>query len=352
MNNENKFALPKEAWEKFKAKTGYAFPLNLGFTLLTVSLFMLSAFFSEWSALVVYFLIIPLFFVFNVSLCDGHKDGDISNKRTFAYFFAYFRPPFFGTYRVIFNYLIALLLAIIAEVPLYAIFSSLYASNYSDFVPLMDEAYRLLQQADGDGLYSLFTSEATLKSFLSVMTLSSQIVLSLVFVYRLSYYLINPALRLNLGPMPLRGANTIYVGGLRSARPNLNFRKDLFLGTYWMILLFLPFFSLGIAISRLFFANLIDEGGSVMMGFAFGALVISPFFPYLIFYLDLLATRYRNSFLNYSIQMAEEALNSMKLRQEVNEEEQKALEDAIKEFKTSQEKENEKDDDSSDQEEK
>lgn len=348
MNSENKFTLPKDAWEKFKAKTGYALPLNLGFTLLVVSLFVLSAFFSEWTWLIVHFFVIPLFFAFNVSLCDGHKDGDLSNKRTFAYFFAYFRPPFFGTYRVVFNYVIAMLLTMIAEIPLYAIFSSIYASNYGDFVPLLNEAYRLLQQTDADGLYSLFKSEATLQSFLSAMTLSSQIILSFIFVYRLSYYLINPVLRLNLGPMPSRGANAIYVGGLGSVRPNLNFRKDLFLGTYWIVLLFLPFFACGVAIGRLLIPSLIDEVGSVMLGFAFGTLVISPFFPYLIFYLDLLATRYKDSFLNYSVQMAEEALNSMKLRQEVNEEEQKALEDAINQFKESQKSESEKDDDPED----
>lgn len=352
MNSGNEKSLPKQAWETFKGKANYALPLNLGFSLLTISFFVLAAFFSEWSILIVPLLIIPLFFAFNVSLCDGHKDGDLSNKRTFAYFFSYFRAPFYGTYRVIFNYFISLLETMIIEVPLYFIVASIFASKYPDFVSLINEAYSLMQQNDTSGLYSLFTSEATLKAFLSDLTLSSQIVLSFIFVYRVSYYLINPVLRLNLGLMPSRGANAIYLGGLRSARPNMNFRKDLFLGSYWMILLFLPFFAIGVFISRFYLSNLINEVGSVMMGFAFGTLAVSPFFPYFIFYLDLLATRYKDTFLAYSVQMAEEALSSMKLRQEVSEEEQKALEDAINQFKTTQEKEKENKDESEDDEEK
>lgn len=319
------------AFTRYKQRFGYSLPITVGFTILALSFLLMGVFFPYTLWFIVPFVILPLFLAFTISLCDGHKSHELSNRMTLAYFLSYFHAPFYGSYRVVWNFVSSLFLTLPLEVALYFSLVPVFRANYPSFGEDLSTLYSLFHVRDYSSALTLIQNEEGLFSFVNLFTLLSSTFFLIIFLFRISGYALNPFLHAHMGQGPSRIVNHIFVGGLKNAKKG--YLRDYYSSLWWMLLLFFSFFALGIMIGWFFLPNAISPLGIVTLGVMFGLVATSPFLPYYIWVLDLLFKKYCYSFLDYSISLAEDALSAMEKEKDISEEEKQEIKDQVMESK-------------------
>ncbi len=318
------------AFSRFKRNFPYSWPLSLSFGLVAIPSLVLGAFFPSTLVFLIPFLILPMFLSLTISLCDGHKDGDISSRKSFGYFFSYFRPPFYGSYRFIFNTLISFVLSSLIKLLLYLSIRPLFCSIYSSFDADLSGLLQLIfQYSDIEGAYKVIASNDTLSLFFELISLSGAICFALVFLYQILHYALNPFLRAHLSAASQRVLNEIYIGGLKKARPQ--FSRDTRSSLASLFTFFLLLFLSGVAICWFFLRPYLTPAGMVSLALGFATLIFLPLLPYYVYVLDFLFRKYSFAFVSYSLGMMEESYR--KFASEWSDEEKKEIDEQLLESK-------------------
>jgi len=346
---QTKSTISSTAWTLFISKISDWLPSAFNFWMIVLATFALGIFFPYSLFITVPFALIPFFFALQMTMADGHKNGQISSKVFFGYYLTYFKEPFAGSYRVIRNFLVAFLYGSLAY--LLAVFITYYilAGTDSNFLSAVNEATSLLQSGDTAGLVDFLNNSASLLKFTLIVTAVEESAFFIAFLHNLARYTISPYVRFVASGAPSRMVNQIYVGTLRNIRGT--FLKEYYGAIWWLIVLGLLGYAGGFAIGYLFL-NFIGITGVVVAG-AFGSfLLLSFFIPYFINVNSLLAQKYRNSFSDYSITLAENTLQQLQNAQRLSDEQAKMLQKSIDEAKTKMEERNNSQDDKDDKDEK
>ncbi len=321
------------AFSRFKRNFPNSWPLALAFGLVVIPSLILGAFFPASLFFLVPFIIMPTFLSLTISLCDGHKERDISSRKSFAYFFSYFRTPFYGSYCFWPNAIISFFFAFLAELIAYFIFNPIFSNAFIDFsANLSGVLLEISQYRDYAGAYKMIRSNETLSLFFELIALIGAITFSLILIFRLSSYALNPFLRAHLGGAPRRVLNEIYLGGLKKARPG--YSRDYRSSLFPIFLIFFFFFAAGVAIGWLLLRRYLSPVGIVAFAFALGLFALLPFLSYYVYALDFLFRKYSFSFLSYSLAMMQN--DYKRFISEMSEEEKKEIDKHIE--KTKQER--------------
>ncbi len=332
------------SYHKYKNHFQDFLGITIAFILICLPSLVLCAFFPGFLIFVVPFLIIPLFFAYCLSINDGHKNGDFSNKRMVAYFFSYFRMPFYGSYRVVRNFFLAILLALIAEIIVYLGVGNIWASQDLLLYESLNVFSGYLAKGDYAAATSYMSTSPSINSFFSVIYLATYVVFAVIFVFRTSYcYALNPFFRFFSPTLSLPISNGIYVGGMKKARSE--YFKDYFSCFWPMLTVGTIFFAFGIFLARAYWDSFFSEAGAVVLGLTFGLLGITPFLPFYACCLGAMMEKYMGYFLSYSVEMAERKLKEIKNKENFDEEEistfEKALNDSKKMLKDGTDKKDE-----------
>ena len=319
------------AFARYKKRFGYSLPMTAGFTVVALAFLLMGVFFPYTLWFIVPFVVLPLFLAFTISLCDGHKNNELSNRRSFAYFLSYFHTPFYGSYRVIWNFILSLLFSLPFALIFYFSLVPIFTMKYPSFGESLSSLYSLLHAGDYSSVFAFIEKEESLFSFMSLFSLLSCITFTVIFLFRLCDYALNPFLRVHMGPGPSSVANHIFVGGLKKAKKS--FLRDYYSSIWWMLVAFFAFFAFGITIGWFFLLPMTSPLGIVTLGILFGLVAVSPFLPYYIWVLDLLFKKYCYFFIDYSISLAEEALSEMDKMKDIPEEEKEEIKNQVEESK-------------------
>ncbi len=318
------------AFSRYKRNLPYSWPLSLSFGLIAVPSLLLGAFFPTTLLFVVPFIVMPMFFSLTVSLCDGHKGGDISSKKSFGYFFSYFRAPFHGSYCFWCNAIISFFLAFLLELVLFYALNPLFSSMYSTFASDLEEVLnQIFQYKQYESAYRLIQTNEPISLFFDVISLLGSASFALILIYRIASYAINPFLRAHLAGSSQRLLNEIYLGGLRKARPQ--YGRDYRSSLAPLFALFLIFFFAALALGWFFLRPYLSAAGLVSFALSVSIFVSLPFLSYYVYVLDFLFRKYSFSFISYSIGMMEGYCRKFLSR--LSEEEKKEIEKEIDESK-------------------
>ena len=332
------------SYHKYKNHFQDFLGITVAYILICVPSLVLCAFFPIFLIFIVPFLIIPLSFAYCLSINDGHKNGDFSNKRMVTYFFSYFRMPFYGSYRIIWNFFLALLCALIAEIIIYVGVGNIWASQDFALSESLNIFSGYLTKGDYAAATSYMSKSSSISSFFSVIYLATYIVFAVIFVFRTSYcYALNPFFRFFSPTLSLHMSNGIYVGGMKRARNE--YLKDYFSCFWLMMIVGALFFALGIFLARAYWTSFFSEAGAVVLGLAFGLFGIIPFLPFYACCLGSMMEKYMNYFLSYSVEVAERKLKEIKNNENLDEEEISAFEKALDDSKKMLQDETDKKDD-------
>lgn len=300
--------------------------------MIAVAVFALGVY-QPWTLLFsVPFLLVPFFFALEMTLADGHKDSDLSSSRFFGYFGSYYSSSFYGSYRLLRTFLLSYLIAIVGASVISSIYYAVVSSANSALAADFSALYTFISSNDVAGANDLLANSVPIITFMGVMTISEMACFGLFFVHEMGFYGLNPYLRLTLRGAPSRVANAIFVGSFRSVRPK--FRKDYWSSLWMFIPLELAGFALGVYIGTLFPA--LSYSQIAVLGLYGGLLFMTPFIPYYLNVMALLAKKYQKAFADYSIKWAENTLNQLKQAQQISESDIKLMEKSLSDAKKAQ----------------
>ena len=308
-------------------------------------------------------LFAPSSFAFLLSVNALNMDQEATPSSYFLYFTRFFSRDVFGSYRLLRNFFLSLLVSLF----LAFIFGTLYIKGVSSIDPSFTESFDTLLEYQRAGnleaLQKLLETDTSLLSFvfyLSTFFFSSFFLLYLHFFLRSG---IVPLILRGSGSFPYRVRLAVYSLALRQKGVHYN---AYYYGAMMPLYLFIMgFFVLGAYVSSLFLEDILSQPIFIVMGGVSGAflglLLVLPFYDEVLYGL---AGRYEVLFNKTSLLISEEALHQfstmkneadaqMKMAEQNIELVKKMMEEAKKateEKETSSEKEEEKkkDEDSND----
>jgi hypothetical protein len=321
---EKKASLSSQAWSLYAHQAKKVFPTAFNFTMILIAVLALGVWVNESVYLTVPLIVLPFFFAYQMATDYLQKGSAITNRQFFAYYGGYFSMPFTGCYRVIRNFLFALLYSIggafLIGIAYYAIANAVSPSFQSSIQALSD----LLQNSNVNDINAYLESAPDLVYFYTTIGLSENAIFFYVFFHFIASYGLNPYLRSVISGASPRVCNAIYVGGIRLVRGA--FWKDYY-GALWLgtILLFVGY-GAGVGVGFLFSGSASFLG---ICGFAGAALLLSFYLPYYFNVVSLLADKYHATFADYSIQMAEMTLKELEKSRKLTDEEAAGLQRSI-----------------------
>lgn len=317
-NDKKMTSIRNKAFLDYKEEFFDSLPIVLGFALISVPLLVLGAFWPISLLFSVPFIILPLFFSMSVSLCDGHKADELNNKVAIQYFFSYFRNPFYGTYRYVFNLgkslFFSTIYAILASFILIPLFSMLDSSFYGELV----------------SVYSSFSMSSFISHnemnemvllYIDLLLSSSAAIFFLLLIFFLAKYTVSPFLRGRIFGAPSRLANEIYLGGIDNVKKA--YGADCRDATLPISLSFVFVYIASFALSFLYLRPYLSPIGLAALPLAVSILFLSPFLSYYVYCMSYLFEKYSYAFLDYSMHLMERTLEEMATH--LNDEEKKDI---------------------------
>jgi len=326
--SENSLSLSRSAWLLYRKEIIRIWPTALNVFWVTLGVLAIGYFFPVTLYVSIPLLLMSFLFAYQLSVSYLRKGSALTNRQFFSFYGAYFRMPFYGSYRIFRNFLIALLYALASGIVVgflyFAIASAVSPSFQADWASLI----RYANDNQADAANSLLRTSSALLGLENATALAEMSVGFFAFTFEMAFYGLNPYLRsVIMGASP-RVCNAIFVGGIRQAK---GFWKDYFL-TLWPLLAALVVgYGAGLGLTLLFTA---DPLYLAYGGVAGALILLSPFLPYYYEAAGLLMEKYRKAFSDYSITLAQRTLQQLEDAKQMSEEEasqiKKSIDDAKK----------------------
>lgn len=323
--------LKEEVISLYKSQFVDNLPITFGFSILIIATLAIGVFFPYALYIIIPLFILPLSFAYTLSISDGHKKGDLSNKRTVTYFISYFHAPFYGSYRVIKNFLLSLVFTIIFSIIYYFVLAAIFMNSVQGFTDSLNTFSKLFYEYDYNTMFDFINNNEAFLLFLNIFVLGTSEFFFINFFLRILNYSLNPFFRASFNNVPTQVLNYVFTKSIRAKRKE--FLLDLFKTTWWLFLLFLVFNVIGIVIGWLFLLNYISVTGVVVFGLTLGFISVTPFLSYYVCLLNLLNKKYQSNFINSYIKTVEETFLMAKDANELSEEESNFIENEIEKSK-------------------
>jgi hypothetical protein len=317
-------SLSKTAWGIFRKEYKKVLPTAFNFLMVVLMVMALGIWYPVTLYFTVPFILIPFFFAFQMAATYLRRGDEITNRQFFAYFGAYFGMPFFGAYRVSRSFLLALAWSIVAGLAVAIIYYLIGMQVSPDFADAIKNLYSIWDNGSSSDFTAFVTSNTSIIIFQNVVGISELFVGFYLFLHYIASNGCNPYLRSVIVGASPHVCNVIYAGGIHLVKDK--FWKDYYGALWHGILLIALGFALGVWIG---FALHFDVVAAAVTGFSGAAILLSFYLPYYFLVIGLLADKYRNSFADYSIRMAQETLRRLKETQQLSAEEAQHLQDSI-----------------------
>jgi len=318
-------SLAKTAWSLYRKEIGKIWPTGLNVFFVTIGFLTIGI----WLPTSLYFTL-PLigmnfFFAYQLSLAYVRKGNAMANRQFVHFLGAYYRMPFYGSYRILRNAFLSFLYSIVAGLVVgfiyFGIADALSPAFQQDWATLLDY-YTANQMTEA---YNLLAASGPLMAMQNAVALTEMITLFFAFMSYMSFYGLNPYLRsVIMGASP-RVSNSIFVGGVRQAK---GFWGDYFKALWLLFVIAILGFGVGFAVTFIFDPN---YSRAVSGGVAGTLILLTPLFPYYFEVAGLLMEKYRQAFSDYSINLAQRTLKQLEDAKQMSEEEAEEIKKSIDE---------------------
>src|SRR5574344_601743 len=148
--SENSLSLSRSAWLLYRKEIIRIWPTALNVFWVTLGVLAIGYFFPVTLYVSIPLLLMSFLFAYQLSVSYLRKGSALTNRQFFSFYGAYFRMPFYGSYRVFRNFLLAFLYAFAGGVIIglfyFAIASAVSPAFQSDWASLV--SYASQNQAD------------------------------------------------------------------------------------------------------------------------------------------------------------------------------------------------------------
>lgn len=293
------------------------------------------------------FVIVPFLFALQLTHSYIHIKDDMDGKRFTYYFKSYFSPMGFGSYRIIRSAVYSILYSLLGSIIFFIVYSYIAEASGAQINQALTALFDAYKAMNVDEMNRLLASEPIL-SLMKWSAVVESLIFILSFIFHILRYGILAYFHLSMPGADARSVNVLYKRALRSINAK-GYNKDYFSSLWPVILIVLLSLGLGI-----FLGELLSNVESISLFFErsdyfseetfiliFGMSVTSIFaiflLPYYFEVISLIYQKYEVVFGETAFEFANEALNELKTRQKLSEEEQKQIEKSIEELKKKKE---------------
>jgi hypothetical protein len=320
-------SLSHSAWLLYRKEIGKIWPTALNVFWITLGILAIAYFFPAMLYLTIPFLLMSFFFAYQLSISYLRKGNALTNRQFFSFYGAYYRMPFYGSYRIVRNAFFALLYALagglLVSFAYFGIASAVSPAFQADWASLVSYA----SENQVDAANSLLQTSEALLGFENAVAFGEFTVAFFAFFLEMGFYGLNPYLRsVIMGASP-RVCNAIFTGGIHEAK---GFWAD-YAKTLWpLALAALLGYLGGGGITLLFTA---DPSFIAYGGVAGALLLLTPLLPFYYEAAGLLMEKYRKAFSDYSIRLAQKTLQQLEDAKQMSDEEAQQIKKSIDDAK-------------------
>ena len=329
---------PKAVIEDMKESKRSTFVFSLNLALVSLAIFAAALFMSSLLYLLIPFILIPWAYASMIMIADKQANEVSAPSLFFASFGMYYRSAVFGSYRLIRNYFISLLVGVLSGVVTGFIYYYVVSATNTELSTLMNQVYFYISNGNTDGLTKLLSVDSPLTKMLSVCSMTEFVVFFLIFIHCFGVYGLNALART---AAPSDGLSQRQLNGLYTQSIRAHWKQ--FFKVYYGMLY--PLFIIEIAggVGGYFLSGLIPDitmSQQVIFGVGLAVVLLSLCYGYYAHALHLMQEPYSMMMIKFLYNKSKEVFSDPECKDALSEDDQAEVDRQLKEFEKMIEDEN------------
>ncbi len=326
-NKEIKFN-PKTVIKEMKCSQRRTFVYSLNLALATIAVFAGAIFFTRNVLyLLIPFILIPWAYASTMMILDKNANDESAPSMFFASFSYYYRNGVFGSYRLIRNYFVGLLVSLFVSFITGAIYYFIAVKAGGELSKLLSQAYFYLSNGDMASLKSLLSVESSLTKMIETIFAVEFVIFFLIFLHSFGVYGINALSK--SAALINSPTNRLFSKVVRT-----NW-KEFFKIYYGMLYPLLIIETIG-GVGGYFLSTLISSFNleqRIIFAIGVAIVLLSMCFGYYVHALALMENVYAKMVVDFLMKSAEDMLSDPEFLEEFNENEQNEIKENFEELK-------------------
>lgn len=335
--------IAKKAFATYRQYLASKLAVAFSFTIFVLASLAIGMFGSYLFLLLIPVVIIPFFVCLQLANSSIAKGMPLTQRNFFSFYKTAFSPTLVGVYQVVSSFLKAALIYLGVSFAIILIMSEVYISNDPAFATEIQRITTLIANGSMQEALDAYENNVTIVFVSSVSTLVSGGVGLLMFMHFIGRNAIVTHLAFAMSSLPGQIAQSVHRQGLRSFKHeyNMDYYKSVWFG--------IPLVLIGYATGVLATYFLTQDFYLILLaGFAGAFIFITPFLPYFLDVVEEMFNKYKNRYLQVSIDQAKKVYEEIKVAHDINDEQERELDHLIEELNKKTKDKSEQDDDDED----
>lgn len=332
--------IAKKAFQTYRQYLASKLAVAFSFTIFVLASLAIGMFGSYLFLLLIPVVIIPFFVCLQLSNSAIAKGMPLTQRNFFGFYKMAFSPTLIGVYQVVSSFLKAFLIYLGINVLIILVMSEIYMSNDSTFASEIQRITTLIANGGLQEALDAYENNSTIVFISAVSTLVGGGVGLLMFMHFIGRNAIVSHLAFAMASLPGQIAQSVHRQGLQSFKHEYN--VDYYQSVWFGVPLLLIGYASGV-LATYFLTQ--DIYLILLAGFAGSFIVITPFLPYFLDVIEEMFKKYKDRYLQVSIDQAKKVYEEIKVAHDMNAEQERELDHLIEELnKKSKDKPEQEDD--------
>ena len=325
--------IAKKAFATYRKYWTSKLAASFTFVVFTLASLAIGLFGSYVFLILVPIIVLPIFVCLQLINSAFAKGMALTQKNFFSFYRSAFTPTMNGAYQVITSFLKAALVYLAMSFLVIIIMTQVFLTRSATFASEIDSMTALIANGGFQEALDAYESNATIIFISSISTLVSGGLSLLVFLHFIGRNTIVPHLAISMAALPGRIAYSVHRQGLKIFKHEFN--SDYYKSVWIGIPLVLCGFTGGV-LATYFFTN--NAYLILLAGFAGAFILITPFLPYFLDVIEEMFKKYKDRYVQVSIDQAKKIYEEIKAASEMNEEQRQEIDKLINDLKNQSEK--------------
>lgn len=331
--------IAKNAFATYRKYWANKLAASFSFTVIVLASLAIGIFGSYFFLFLIPLIVLPIFICLQLANSAFAKGMVLTQKNFFSFYRSAFSPTMSGSYQVLSSFLKAALIYFGTSFIVIMVMTQFFLSRSSTFAAEIDSITALIGRGGFQEALDAYESNSTIIYISTISTLISGGFGLLVFLHLIGRNCIVPHLALSMAALPGRIAYSVHRQGLKIFKHdfNIDYYKASWFGVPIIIIGYV-----GGVMATFFFTS--DIYLILLAGFAGTFILITPFLPYFLDVVEEIFKKYKDRYIQVSIDQAQKVYAEIKAASDMNEEQRQEIDKLINDLKKHSDKSNEEDD--------
>ena len=319
--------IAQKAFQTYRKYLANKLAVAFSFTIFVLASLAIALFGSFMFLLLIPIVILPVYVCLQLSNSSFSIGMPLTQRNFFSFYKVAFSPTLNGAYQVLSSFLKAALVYFGLSVLTIFIMSEIYVNSDPLFATEINRITGLLASGGFQEALDAYDNNPTIVFISSISTLVGGGIGLLAFMHLIGRNSIIPHLAFSMSSLPGRVAYTIHRQGLNVFKREYN--TDYYQATWFGAPLVLIGFTAGVMATYFFTSNIYLI---LLAGFAGAFIVLTPLLPYFLDVFEEIFKKYKDRYLQISIDQAKKVYEEIKVAHEISEDQERELDHLIGEL--------------------